>query len=110
MTRHDQLHDELRVLLIAPTGADARLSQALLTKAGIACMVCADVATLCAMVPDGVGTIVLTEEALADQNLHLLSMALNQQPPWSDLPIIVLSQGGSDSRVALYGLDTLGNV
>lgn len=110
MTAHEQLQDSLRVLLVAPTGADARLSQALLAEAGIACMICADVATLCATLPDGAGAVVLTEEALAGQNLHRLTTALNQQPPWSDLPIIVLTQGGSDSRLARYALDTLGNV
>jgi signal transduction histidine kinase len=110
MTAHEQVQDDLRVLLVAPTGADARLSQALLAEASIACVACADVVTLCATLADGAGTVVLTEEALAGQNLHRLTMALNQQPPWSDLPIIILSQGGSDSRVALYAFDTLGNV
>ncbi|MBK9709862.1 MAG: response regulator [Kouleothrix sp.] len=102
--------DTLRVLLVAPTGADARRSQALLAEAGIACIVCADVAALCATLQDGVGTIVLTEESLAGDNLQRLKTALNQQPPWSDLPIIVLTQGGADSRVAIYALDMLGNV
>jgi len=110
MTQHEQVHDDLRILLVAPTGADARLSQAFLAEAGIACMACADVATLCATLPDGAGAIVLTEEALAGHNLHQLKTALNQQPPWSDLPIIVLTQGGPDSRVALYAFNALGNV
>jgi signal transduction histidine kinase len=110
MTPREQAQDSLRVLLVVPTGADARLSQALLAEAGMTCRVCADVATLCASLPHGAGAVVLTEEALADQHRRLLVMALNQQPPWSDLPIIVLTQGGSDSRLARYALDTFGNV
>jgi len=110
MTSHEQVQDDLRVLLVAPTGADARLSQALLAEAGIACVACADVTTLCATLADGAGAVVLTEEALAGHNLHQLTTVLNQQPPWSDLPIIVLTQGGSNSRVANYAFGTLGNV
>ncbi len=110
MTMYEQLQDDLRVLLVAPTGADARLSQALLAEVGIVCVACADVTTLCATLADGAGAVVLTEEALAGHNLHRLTTALNQQPAWSDLPIIVLTQGGPNSRVANYAFDTLGNI
>src|SRR5262245_19265531 len=110
MTLPEPLDDELRVLLVAPTGADARLSQLLLTDAGIACNVCVDVADLCARLVNGAGAIVLTEEALAGHNLQQFSGALAEQPPRSDMPIIVLTQGGPNSRLANYAFGTLGNV
>jgi signal transduction histidine kinase len=110
MTPPEPEPDELRVLLVAPTGADARLSQRILADAGMACTVYTDVATVCAALPNGAGAVVLTEEALASGNVHRLSVALSMQPPWSDMPIIVLTRDGSASSVAKYALDTLGNV
>lgn len=110
MTPPEAGPDELRVLLVAPTGADARLSERILADAGMTCTVYTDVATVCAALPNGAGAVVLTEEALADGNLHRLSIALNMQPPWSDVPIIVLTHAGTASTVAKYALDTLGNV
>jgi signal transduction histidine kinase len=110
MTLPEPGPDELRVLLVAPTGADARLSQRVLADAGMTCTVYTDVATVCAALPQGVGAVVLTEESLAGGNLHRLSAALTRQPPWSDVPIIVLTHAGTASSVAKYALDTLGNV
>jgi two-component system, sensor histidine kinase len=110
MTPPEPGSDELRVLLVAPTGADGRLSQRILADAGMTCTVYTDVATVCAALPNGAGAVILTEEALADDNLHRLSVALTMQPPWSDVPIIVLTHAGSASNVAKYALDTLGNV
>jgi len=110
MTPPEPAADELRVLLVAPTGADARLSQRVLADAGMTCTVFTDVATVCAALPKGAGAVVLTEEALADDNLHRLSVALTMQPPWSDVPIIVLTHAGTASSAAKYALDTLGNV
>lgn len=110
MALPEPLHDELRVLLVAPTGADARLSQSLLANAGVLCLVCANMTALCAELGNGAGALVLTEESLAGDNLHQLISTLAEEPPWSDLPIIVLTQGGSNSRVANYAFETLGNV
>ncbi len=101
---------DLQVLLIAPTGADARVSHTVLAKAGINSTLYSDVVALCAALPNGAGAIVLTEEALAGENMLRLTTALNEQPPWSDLPIIVLSHGGPNSRIANYAFDALGNI
>ena len=54
--------------------------------------------------------VVLTEEALAGDNLHRLSLMLRTQPPWSDVPVIVLTRDGTASSVATYALDMLDNV
>ena len=42
---------------------------------------------------------VLTEEALESANVSDLLQALNAQPPWSELPLIILTTGG-ESRLA----------
>jgi hypothetical protein len=51
MTPPEPGADELRILLVAPTGADARLSQRILTDVGLTCTVYTDVATVCAALP-----------------------------------------------------------
>lgn len=109
MIEPERIQNELRVLVVAPSDADAQRTQALLAEESIACTICADVAKACAMVPQGAGALVFTEEALAGTNLQLLTTMLDQQPPWSDLPLIILTKGGADSRLARYAVGALNN-
>ena len=46
----------------------------------------------------------------ADADPRPLARALEQQAPWSDLPILLLCGRGADARLAAWALDTLGNV
>jgi signal transduction histidine kinase len=105
----DQPHEE-RVLVLAPTPADAVVTRTLLAEAGLACHVCADLAALCGECGAGAGAVLLTEEVLADGGADRLVELLRRQPPWSDLPVLLLSGGGADSPVAAWALDLLGNV
>jgi signal transduction histidine kinase len=43
----------------------------------------------------GCGVVILTEEALYDSSHEHLSPALDRQPPWSDIPLILIVTGGS---------------
>jgi FixJ family two-component response regulator len=99
-----------RVLVLAPTAADGALSRSILTEAGIGCHVCADLSGLVREMNQGVGAILLTEEALTASDTHCLVQALHSQPPWSDTPILVLSISGADSSVAAWAMELLGNV
>lgn len=72
-------HEE-RVLVLAPTAGDAALTRPLLTEAGLACHVCADLMELCREVVAGAGSVLLTEEALAEDEAHCLVEVLRQQP------------------------------
>jgi signal transduction histidine kinase/ActR/RegA family two-component response regulator len=101
---------EHRVLLLAPTARDAALSRNIMTEAGIACTVCQDLGELCRELQGGAGTAVLTEEVMGNPEVAGLVEALRQQQPWSDLPLIVLTQGGQHSPYAAPALETLGNV
>jgi len=100
---------EQRILLLAPTGKDARLSQSFLAEAGLACTVCSNIPAMCAQLPDRAGSLVVTEEALTGEGMHQLQAALACQPAWSDVPIVVLTSGGN-SIVSAYALENLGNV
>jgi signal transduction histidine kinase/ActR/RegA family two-component response regulator len=110
MNEADHGNPESRVLVLAPTGRDATNSKALLGKAGLACTLCRDLPELCREIEAGVGSVLLTEEALTLDRGRCLVEVLLRQPPWSDLPIVLLTHGGPESRAALGAMQTLGNV
>ena len=99
-----------RVLILAPRGRDAAVIAQTLAERPV--RVCTDVAELERQVTEGVGTAIFTEEALVGQDLHGLARWLREQPPWSDLPIIVLAAHRVGPRPALaqQALADLGNI
>lgn len=101
---------EKRVLLFVPTPRDAELTHSLLTRAGLSCSVCISLELLSTQIDGGAGAIVLTEEAIADDRIELLLAALDRQPAWSDVPVVMLMRGGVQSPVAARVLAALGNV
>jgi DNA-binding NtrC family response regulator len=110
MNHPGNLPHEGRVLVLAPTAGDAALTHTLLTEAGLECHVCPDLAGLCREVGAGAGAILVTEEVLADDSSDGLVEVLQQQPPWSDVPVLLLASSGADSPVAIWSMDLLGNV
>lgn len=89
---------EQRVLILAPTGRDGPLTRALLQQAGCIAELCADMDGLCAELPRGVGAMVVAEEALVRPGAECLVRALEDDPPWSDPPLIVLTgQSANDA-------------
>ena len=83
-----------RVLILAPTGRDAALASEALTVAGLRSIVCSDMETLCHEMVSDAAAALIASEALTPPALQCLSIALAQQPPWSDLPLIILTSGG----------------
>jgi signal transduction histidine kinase len=57
----------------------------------------------------GVGAMLLTSEALTRGGAEQLAQAIKKQPPWSDVPIVLL-QGGAGAALLDLPLDSLGNV
>ncbi|MGB9475814.1 MAG: ATP-binding protein [Candidatus Udaeobacter sp.] len=88
-----------RVLILAPVGQDAAAIAELLARSGFETQVCGSLAVCCAQINLGAGALVLTEEALESANVSDLLQALNAQPPWSELPVVILTTGG-ESRLA----------
>jgi signal transduction histidine kinase len=80
-----------RVLVVAPTGRDARLLCDMLGASGIVCERFADVRQICEEFQNGAGALLLTEEALGPGALECLSGALASQPEWSYVPVILLT-------------------
>jgi signal transduction histidine kinase/ActR/RegA family two-component response regulator len=99
-----------RVLMLAPTGRDAELMCGVLHDAGVKCRVCADMRELCVSMEEGASALIIAEEALVDAAYRDLTAVLVQQPPWSEPPILLLSERGADSPIITEALENLGNV
>lgn len=89
-----------RILIIAPLGADAGNLCTVLQRAGISAAPCPNIQAAAVEMPQGCGAILLTEEALRDARHRELVAALEGQPPWSDLPVILIVTGGKSSPVS----------
>jgi PAS domain S-box-containing protein len=101
---------EERVLVMAPHAADVALSRQILTEAGLDYHVCSDVGCLCRELEQGAGAVLLTEEVLAGEESESLVQLLQQQPPWSDLPVFLLTDHGADAPVGGTAMERLGNI
>jgi signal transduction histidine kinase/CheY-like chemotaxis protein len=99
-----------RVLILAPTGRDAALSCEVLLRAGIDCTAVGSVEELCREVDRGVGAALVAEEALTIDPLRRLFALLERQPPWSDVPFILITREGDDLDPGLEPLGKLANV
>jgi len=99
-----------QVAILTPTGKDAALTTAALAKAGIQSIICPDMACVERAMAAGVGALLVAEEALGAASLQTLAAALANQPPWSDLPILLLARYGVDSGAVDQALRVLGNV
>src|SRR3954451_20432248 len=102
---------EFRVLIHAPRGRDAAVARGVLA-AEHEVYICEEPASLVTCLHEGAAAAVVTEEALAaDEMVHGLVGVLVPQPPWSDLPFIVLAtrQPGRRSARAVASLHSLGN-
>src|SRR5919197_403973 len=99
-----------RLLLVPPTSRDAELSRSLLAETGMEAHMCKSLDELCREVEAGAGAVLLTDSALATGDAQCLVTALEEQPPWSDLPIILLSPLGAVSPTAVWAMEALGNV
>ena len=100
---------ERRLLLLAPVGKDPNLIAAALEGIQASCVVCRDVGHLAREMARGAAAVLVAEEALAEDDGRLASL-VSQQPPWSDLPVMLLTGAGADSPIATRAVQTLGNV
>ncbi len=87
-----------RVLIIAPLGRDAAIMAERLRACGLNADVCDG--SIAGYRPDlaDTGALVLTEEALELPRVNELFEILKAQPPWSELPLIILTSGGESRR------------
>src|SRR4051812_29370249 len=89
--------DEERVLISAPLGRDASLIAETLSIDGIAAVCCPSAVALVELLEQGAAAAIVAEEAISHTGLERISQWLSGQPPWSDLPIVVLTSSGRPS-------------
>ena len=80
-----------RILIVAPIGRDAELMCTYLTRADMTCHARADMEEVAAELQNGAGALIFTDEALHPDQMARLSKVLYEQPPWSEVPIIILT-------------------
>jgi signal transduction histidine kinase len=98
---------------MTPTGRDASLICQLLHRVGIQCQHCNAWEDMLGEFRDGAGAVILAEEALTPELVEALSRVINEQPPWSDFPLLMLTVAGAVSASSLRRLQMqkpLGNV
>jgi signal transduction histidine kinase len=101
------------VLILAPTGRDAEALQTLLGCARIDFQVCPTLQVVDSAIGSDTAAVLIADEAFANVDLSPLTERLAAQPPWSDLPIVVLTRSGAAARRRLAQLhlsEALGNV
>lgn len=100
-----------RALILAPMGRDSQVALMILNEAGFGGMIATDLGALCAELEPGAGLLLIAAEALRGPELERLLLYLEQQPAWSDLPIILLTHhGGPEQGPSSRLSKLLGNV
>jgi signal transduction histidine kinase len=97
-------HEDERVIIIAPVGQDAEAMATLLNAEGVETQICHGLDEYSRQMRDSAGALLLTEEALEPARGSLLLDVLEAQPPWSELPLIILTSGGESRRAGLLNL------
>ncbi len=99
--------------MLAPLGRDALVATSMLKEAGLSAEACLNLGMLLREIERGVGAAIVTEEALGRADIKGLAAWIARQPPWSDLPFVLLIQrgGGLERNPAASRLmEVLGNV
>ncbi len=90
---------ELPVQIIAPSGRDGEMIAALLHRENISAEICHDPEVMLAAVNiSSLGPLLVAEEALTPPLLSRLADIALQQPAWSDLPLLLLTKAGTETR------------
>ena len=85
-------NQESKVLVLPPTRRDGAVTCALLRDVGLDCDVVGNARMLASQLNSSIGAVVLTDAAVADPGLSSVMDALERQPRWSDMPVILLSK------------------
>ena len=106
---------EEHILLLIARAEDATDVTGVLQNAGFACVSVDSLDALVVALQEGAGVLVVDEERITERAIRLLATALSQRAPWSNLPIVVLTDGDPASiqrldELNLFGPATSSNV
>jgi signal transduction histidine kinase/DNA-binding response OmpR family regulator len=88
---------ESKVLILPPTRRDGDVTCAMLENVGLECDVVGNARMLASRLDTSTGAVVLTDAAVVDPDLSAVMEALERQPRWSDVPVILLSRPDTQS-------------
>src|SRR5438132_13057963 len=95
-------------VLVAVPGGKGLMST--LAKQGFRVLACRNLAEVIKHFDRSTEAIVLTQATLAPSKIHLLAKAVATQPPWSNVPVILLAKAGSSGKKASqHALEILGD-
>ncbi|APV43261.1 hybrid sensor histidine kinase/response regulator [Pseudomonas frederiksbergensis] len=100
-----------RAIILAPLGRDSQIALLMLNEAGYDGVITRDLVALCSELEQGAGLLLISSEALLGGDLEPLLLLIEQQPAWSDLPIVLMTyHGGPEQNPASRYGPQLGNV
>lgn len=92
------------VLVLAPVGRDARIAASILATNGIRSHICANLDETLTYL-DQAQCLVVAAEALISSNRTQFAAWLDNQPTWSDFPIVLMTMRGAEIDKRLSFLD-----
>lgn len=84
-----------------PTGRDASLVCSMLGNVGIHAQSCANLRDLEEKIADGAGAVLLAGEALKKDTFKYFIELFNNQPIWSDLPVVLFAASNQNAEMLL---------
>jgi signal transduction histidine kinase/CheY-like chemotaxis protein len=87
--------DAPHAFVVTPSENDAQVALTVLREAGITARACASLLEMCKLDAGEVGCAVLVEETLVRPDIDEFLAALAVQPPWSDLPLVLIASQGA---------------
>lgn len=99
-----------RVLILAPIGRDASASAEVLSRIGLRTEICPDLPCVMDRIDTDVAAVLVAEEALFGKDIAALAGWVERQPPWSDMPFVVLTSHLGHPAVAKWRLQLVSSL
>jgi PAS domain S-box-containing protein len=96
------------VLIVAPLGQDATRAVRTLDQAGIEAKTCGSLREIAEQFDESTTAVIVATEALVASEIPLLLDRLEQQPAWSDVPLILLTMPDGGDEMSLRVLEIFG--
>jgi PAS domain S-box-containing protein len=105
----EETNRRYHVLLFVPKAEDLSVVQNALGAIGAEGFVCRAPAELGRCLGEAVDAVLWTEEGWAEGAFSVFLEALQHQPQWSELPVVIVAAGGAESRLAAQAVQQLRN-
>ena len=93
----------MKVVVVTPNEADRAAAASIFANQGLEVVACSALGELAPLATADLGCVVLVEEALAQAEMEAFRESLEAQPPWSDLPILLIAARDSSVSAVVEG-------